>query len=237
MDGDSLMTIRDQEIRIQPRQIQRDMSNPVRGIDTAQHAQPSALLGQPLKRKPQPRHRTDGIEHRHLGPQPLPLQALNDIDEPRHHLLMLTGELIALHLPRRDGRVRLQDGEDGLLARGVDGVEIHDHVLLGLVEQVAQHRVDAQRGVLHEDARVERRVEEAGDAAPRPKEQVRVGVAHEFVRAGFGEGLEVPQRGEHCVRVGAEGACWGGGVVRGGGGFGRVEGIGQDSIVIQIRVW
>lgn len=205
-EDDSLMTIRDEKVRIQLPQIKRDLSHPMRAIDAAQDPKTSTLLRKPLKRKPDTRQSTDGLKHRHFGPQPLPLEPFHHLNKPLHNLLMLTRKLIPLHLPRLHIPIRLHDRHDRILARTVDGVEVDDHVS-PLVDEVPQHRVDAQRGVLDEDAGFGRCVEEVGDGGARGQQVFCVLVAHEFVGGGFGKVLEAAERGLHGFGVGAVGAC------------------------------
>lgn len=184
----------------------------MRSINTTQNPQPSTLLRQPLKREPHARQRANRIKNRHSRPRPSRLDPPHRLKKPLHNLPVPTGKLIPPHLLRADIRRRLEDGGDRLLARAVDGVEIDDHVT-GCVDEVAEHGVDAQGGVLEEDAGVEGAVEEVGDGGAGGEEGVGGLVAQEFVGGGFGEGLEVVEGGADGVGVGAEGACLQGGGV------------------------
>lgn len=200
-----LMTVRNQKVRVQLPQVQGNLSNPMRGVDTAQDAEPSALLRQPLKRKPHSRRGTNGVKDSHFGLQALVREALDALEEPLYDLFMLTRKLIPGDLPRLSMRCRLQDGEDRILAGAVDGVEVDYHVSRS-VDEIPEHRVDAHGGVLEEDAGVDGHVEEFGDGAAGREEVLFRLVAHELVRGGFGEVLEAAEFIAHGFRIGAVGA-------------------------------
>ncbi len=147
------MTIRHKEIRIQLPQIQRNLPDPMRPINTAQDPQPSTLLRQSLKGEPHPRHCTDGIKDGDFSFQSILLKTSDRFDKPLDNLPMLAWKVVTGNFLGADVRVRLQDRSDRLLARAIDGVEIDDHVAR-FVDEVAEDGVDPQGGILDENAGV-----------------------------------------------------------------------------------
>lgn len=212
-EKDALVTITNEKIRPQPPQIQRQMPHPMRPIHQRQHPLASTNLHQPLKRHPHPGQTHHRIEQRNPHPPPLPFLPPHHLLEPPHHLRVRHG--VRILDPYRLRRRRLADVLDRLLARAVNGAEVHDPVAW-VEAQAAEDRVDAGRGVGEEDDRFDGDVQEGCEGEARGVEEGRVGVADEVVRAGFGEGLHGVHAGEDGRWVGAEGAWEGrGGSVEG----------------------
>lgn len=172
-------------------------------INQRQHPLPPTHLRQALKRHPHTRQTSHRVEQRDPHLLPCLLFLLQHLLKPPHHF-PIRNRIRILHLhPFR--RRRFGNVLDRLLARAVDGAEIHDPIPL-LEAQTPQHRVDARRGVGQEDDGLDGHVEEACHRLPRLVQVPRVLVADEAVWVSFGAVLEVVHTGADRGRVGAEGA-------------------------------
>ena len=192
-ERDELVTITDEEIRLQCAQIEGQMPHPMGPVDQRQHTLRPTHLRQALKRHPHPGQTRHRIEQRYPNRVPSLLLPRQHLLKPSHHL-PIRDRIRILHLhPLR--RRRLGNILDRLLARAVDGAEVHDAVAR-VEAQAAQDRVDACCGVGEEDDRFDGDVQDGCDGAARGVEEGRVGVADEVVRAGFGEGVEGTHAGK-----------------------------------------
>lgn len=197
------MTIGNEEIRVQLRQIQLDLPNPMRAIHKTQHPQLLAQLHQLLKGQPDPWHANNGIEDGDFHFPALLLHLLNLLPENLNQPLLFHRERV-LHTYGFRGR-RLSDVLDSLVAPPVDGGRVQDVVAL-LEDQVPQDRVDAGGGVRDEDAFFDGGVDERGDGGAGGVEEVGVLVADEGVWALLGKGLVLAEDVSDGFGVGAEGA-------------------------------
>jgi hypothetical protein len=179
------------------------MSNPMRSVNAAQNTLAFTLLCEPLKREPDTRQCTDSIKNGNFGLQAFFFELFNRLNKPLYNLLMLARELVSLNLLRPDIRLRLHNRSDRLLARTVDGVEVNDYIA-GLVDEIPEHGVDAEGGILDEDTSLSRDVQEVGTGNPGREEVFFILVAHEFVGGCFGEVLEMAELVADGEGVGAE---------------------------------
>jgi hypothetical protein len=143
-----LVAVRHEEIGIQAREVEFDMSDSMRPVDAAQHVPLFTSLGKPLKRHSDAGHANHCVEDRDLDFTTFLFDLLNGAVELADQPVVLYRVRVSnLHgLGRRGfGNVR-----HCLLARAVDSGKVED--VVGRLEgQVAQDGVDTGRGVGEED--------------------------------------------------------------------------------------
>jgi hypothetical protein len=138
------MAIADEEVRIERREIELNMSHAMRAIDAAEHAKLLASSRQALKRHSNTGHADYCVEDGDLDVSSFCLDVfhllLEFLDDP-----VVFHWVCALDLDNL-GRRSLRDVCHCLLARPVDGGEVQDVVALFEL-QIAQDGVDACCGV------------------------------------------------------------------------------------------
>jgi hypothetical protein len=160
---DSLVTVRNEEIRIDLPQPQVDRSDPMSPIHTTEYtfffADPDELLPEP----PHPGHGRYRIEYRQLDPSLSPGLGGDVLD-----LLSKPGEEVRFRhrlvedVMHRLCRGRLADILHGLVGRAIDGLASEDDISL-FPFQVPEDYVCSGTSVLDEGDRLQRSLDQIGD--------------------------------------------------------------------------
>jgi hypothetical protein len=145
---DVLVAVRHEEIGIKAREVEFDMSDSMRPVNTAQHVLFFTRLGEPLKGHTYARHADHGVEYGDLDFPTFLFDLLDRAVELADQPVILNG----VRVSNLDGLGRrgLGDVCHRFLACAVDGGEVED-VVGCLKGQVAQDGVDAGRGVGEKD--------------------------------------------------------------------------------------
>lgn len=121
-----LVTIADEEVRIQLGQIDRDLSDPVGTVNDTQNPPSLADFRDGLERKPRRRHRRDGFKDTGADLQPVGFGGLDGTEQGRDDVVVGAWQGVVVDLSQRQVRAGLADRDERLLDRAVDGVEVDD---------------------------------------------------------------------------------------------------------------
>jgi hypothetical protein len=150
----SLVTVRDEKVRIGLSQIQIDRADPMSPVDTAEYAFLFTDLDEPFPRPPYGRHGGYRIKDRDLDPS-LPIgfgRDLSDLFPKPVDEVGLSHGLVE-DVMNSLGERRLADVLYGLATRPIDGLAREDDIALSILE-VTQYGIEPGSSVLDKGDRL-----------------------------------------------------------------------------------
>lgn len=176
------MAIAHKEVWIELGKVERDLTNPMRAVDTREDTVLFAQRSEALERHADSRKRDNGIEDCEARVLALLTEPLDCFFEGIAEVVV-TNWVGVFDLVRFCGR-GLDDVAYSLLAGSVDRRKVNDDILR-LPDDVAKHSVDANRCIVHKDTGLDRSMQVLRHCFPRDVELLRVLVSNEGVRTSL----------------------------------------------------